>query len=360
MISTQKHQAWLLTLSVFTILFFNLYERYVPVSPELLYGTEFNFLSEKWSSSDKGISIPTKGTVSLYSDDYSTVTHITQLVPAMQQYRLLRLSADTKSSNIPRGHEHWMSARVILLSHTDDGIPVYNIPHNLVNLYGDHDWSHSSGVFKIVDGADKISVSVQLANVSGTFWVKNLRLQAVSEKESFNAIRSILIVLWLITILWIMTPLIRPAYTNMCFRITIALGSVITAGTLMPAHIRDDIEQVLHPSRIIQHASILHTSTTFQFFPIYLAPDIYKTGHFILFFLITSFALRCRFNKLPHLHILYNLILFALVTEILQLFIAGRNAGLHDLIVNFFSIILGLLLLLISQATLNRINNIQS
>jgi hypothetical protein len=159
MIGIQRYQMWVLSLAALTILFFNLYGRYVPVSPELLSDTEFNLSSSQWTYSNTDIVSSANGVIRLHSDNYSTNTYITQVLPTLKHNKLLRLSADTKTSHVSRGLQPWMSARITLLSIKHDGTPIYSIPHNLVNLYDSHDWSHYSNVFRVPEIASKISIS---------------------------------------------------------------------------------------------------------------------------------------------------------------------------------------------------------
>ena len=186
MIGTQHLQAFLLLLSILTILFFNLYERYIPVGPELLEDTRFTLTTSKWRYSNTGITNSTDGVIRLHSDVYSPDIYVTQSLPSIKNHNLLLLSAETKTQNVSRGQKRWMSARIILLPIKQDDIPIYSTPHNLVNIYGDHEWSQSRKVFKIPETTTKISVSAQLLNVTGTFWVRKISLRAASEKSFYE------------------------------------------------------------------------------------------------------------------------------------------------------------------------------
>lgn len=356
MIGAKHPQILALSLVFITILFFNLYERYVPISAELLDNTEFNLPLSKWNYSNIDTINSSNGIIRLHSDNYSTDAYITQLLPIKKHNKLLRLSADTKTSQVSRNQKYWMSARIILLSHRQNGTPIYGAPHNLVNLHGDSSWSHSSRVFKIPETADKIGISAQLANVTGTFWIRNISLQAVSEKTSFQVIRIILIGLWLAMALYIAPVIIRALTANKYYQIALILGMVITIGVMLPASIRDELELFLLNTKTANQPSVM-SIFSFQLLPISLPLNIYKTGHFILFFLITLTMYNGKPKYLSNLYIFYNILVFALMTEALQLFITGRNPGIRDLLIDTGGIIFGLLIYLIKQFLFDRSEN---
>ncbi len=344
--SHSKHAQFLfLSLSILTILFFNLYERYTPVSPELLDNTELSPPSTKWNYPGTESISSNGGTIRLHSDNYSTDTYITQTIPVVKPYKFLRLSADTKTQAVSKGRQHWMSARVILLTYKPDGTPIYSIPHNLINLYGSHEWSLSSNVFKIPETTSKISISAQLTNVTGTFWVKDLSLRAVDEKASFRILRIILMGIWVAIIISTLPFLMQQANESKCYRVALSLGLIISIGALVPADIKNSFEQFFFNSVSITPPSVINRFT-FQLIPENFSFNTYKIGHFILFSLISFIFLHCKSKQLPGRHVLYDLFFFAITTEVLQLFIVGRNPSLRDLLIDFSGIILGMLLYL--------------
>jgi len=338
----------LLLLSIGTILLFNLHEKYAVSGPELLRNAGFDNNIAEWELTPHGIStiVPAAGSVRLHSEIPVTSVKITQYVPGAARYPLLRLSCDIKTQNVAEGQERWMTARVLLVSHDSQGKPMYHLPHTLINLSGSHNWEHHEAVFKIDASTASISVSAQLAYAIGTMWVKNPSLRPVTQMDSFYMLRTMAAFLWAAVILWIVAPLIRMALGNTQRATVIALAVVIALGALMPVALKIRIGSSLFPGDSISELHDAYPDAAlFKFTPLLPAPDIFKAGHFILFVMLAAAAFSRGAYPESRARLLSFLLLFALVTEVLQLFVGGRGAQLGDLVIDTAGIAAGLMLL---------------
>jgi hypothetical protein len=347
-ISTQIKVTALLLLALGTILFFNYHERYAVVGPELIRNAHFHPPLPEWKHSARGVTIPAPGTVELQSTSPDVTIHITQDIPDARRFALLRLTCQTATRNVRQGIKPWMTARVILLSHDRDGKPLYRLPHTLTNRLGTHDWKHHERVFSVARGASKISLSLQLARASGTLLVRNLSLRPVTEKASYRKLRLLAILLWVSAACWVTVPLVRSATGNTSRIIFLALGLLIIFGTLMPESLKLDIGTALFPS-LAEIPVIPPDSARFRVIPLLPALNIFKAGHFVLFALFAGFAFSRRPYKIPRNHMLGYLLLFALITEVLQLLDPGRTASLGDLLIDSAGIVTGIILTRIMQ-----------
>jgi VanZ family protein len=344
--------AALLLLSIATILLFNLHEKYTVSGPELLNNASFDNNLAGWVHTPHGISTsdPAVGGVRLHSEIPATSIQITQIIPDAKPYPLLRLSCDIKTHNVAEGKARWMTARVLLVSHDLKENPMYHLPHTLINLSGTHNWEHHEAVFPIDANATSISVSVQLAQATGTMWVKNISLRPVTQMDSFYTLRITAALLWVVVILWIAAPLTRWALGNIQSATVIALAVIIALGTLMPVALKVYISSSLFPGDLNSELHVAFSDVAFfKFTPLLPTPDIFKAGHFILFAMLAAAAFSRRTFPASRSGLLAFLLLFALVTEVLQLFVGGRGAQLGDLVIDSAGIATGLMLLWLAR-----------
>ena len=342
----------LLLLSISTILLFNLHEKYTVSGPELLHNASFDNNLAEWEHTKHGVSpiVPAVGGVRLHSVIPSTSVQISQVIPGAEHYPLLRLSCDIKTQNVAAGQKQWMMARVLLVSHNLKGKPMYHLPHTLVNLSSTNNWEYHEVVFTTDANTATISISAQLAQATGTMWVRNLSLRPVIQADSFYMLRNAAALLWAVVILWIAVPLTRWALGNTQHATVIVLAVVISLGALMPASLKVRIGNSLFPGYLDSELHVVSSDAAFfKFTPLLPTPDIFKVGHFILFAMLAAAAFSRRTFPVSRSGLLGFLLLFALVTEVLQLFVGGRSAQLGDLIIDSAGIATGLMLLWLAR-----------
>lgn len=338
----------LLLLSIGSILFFNLHEKYAVIGPEQLRNAHFDNNLEGWKRTPYGVfaPVPAVGGILLQSGLPATSVQLDQIIPGAERFPLLRLSCDIETRNVSEGKERWMTARVVLVSYNREGKPMYNLPHTLANISGTHNWEHHEAVFAIDAKATSISVSIQLAQATGSMWVKNLSLRPVVQKDSFHKLRYAVALLWAAIILWVAVPITVSAAGNAQRTAVIALALIIAFGVLMPEALKVYIGSLLSHRVANNELLAVHSEAAqFKFTPIIITPDIFKAGHFILFAMLAAVAFSRRTYPASRARLLCYLLLFALITEILQLFVAGRGAQLSDFIIDSAGIATGLLLL---------------
>jgi hypothetical protein len=335
----------LLLLSVSTILFFNLYARFVVIGPELLRNNLFHNNLAEWEYFDQSVSVPNldEGIVRLHSDNPAIIVGLSQTIPEATHYRLLKLACDTKTSNVPQGRGGWNTARVILVSHDPKGIPLWHLPYALAILHGTHEWEHHEEVFAVAADASRVSIFAQLAQTTGTLWVKNLSLRPVTEVASFGKFRNAVMLLWAVVAFWIVIPLVQSAFGHAHRSIIMALALAILFGALMPESLKERIGSSLFPSLV--EPSVTASAATFKFTPLLSTPTIFEAGHLVMFAMLAAAAFYRRPYPVSRAQMLGYLLFFALVTEVLQLFVDGRSAQFSDVLVDSAGITMGWALL---------------
>lgn len=340
----------LLLLSLGTILFFNFYDRYVVTGPELLLNNHFQNNLAKWEHSTHGVSIqaPGNGVARIDSDNNRDIVDLRQVVHVARHYSLLKLSCEVKTLNLPQGQGSWNTARILLVLHDQNAAPMYHLPHALTILHGTHDWERHVGVFPVTPNAVKAQIFFQLAQTTGTIWVKNPSLQPVAEALSFQKYRNGATLLWIVVGLWIAVPLIKSAFLNIHHAAIVALALIIILGVLMPESLKEEIGSSMFPS-LVEPSAITHSTGIFKFTPLLPALDIYKVGHFVMFAILAVVTFSRRLFQISPIQISIYLLLFALVTEILQLLVDGRSAQLGDVLIDGAGIAAGVMLLRIAR-----------
>jgi len=344
--SASYKAATLLLLSIATILFFNLYERYTVIGPELLQNGDFDNSSTGVTTTN-----PAVGSTRLHSDAPANFVYTSQDITDFQHYPLLRLSYEIKTVNVSRGPFDWMAARIVLLTSLNpNGTPTHLQTHVLTNIHGTHKWERHEVVFTTHADTSKLNVSAQLAKATGTFWVKNLSLLPVKETALFDTIRTMISILWIFLTFWIATPIALSALGNIRRTSVLILALAISFGALMPEAQKARIGNALLTTKGAGQLPIIHSNmAVFRFSPLLPSPDIYKAGHFVMFAFLSIAALSHRPYPISRIRTLFYLLLFAMATEVLQLLVLGRSAQLGDLIIDGAGIATALILLWVAH-----------
>ena len=179
-------------------------------------------------------------------------------------------------------------------------------------------------------------------------WVKHISLQPLVEVESFQLLRLFATLLWVFTIVLTIISLTRSALGNVHRTAILGIALTIAVGVLMPENIKEHIGSSLFHALARQSAPTVD-ATTFKLTPLLPELDIYKAGHFVMFVMLASVAFYHRPYPISRAQMFGYLLLFALVTEVLQLFVAGRSAQLGDVLIDSEGIFTGWILSYISR-----------
>ena len=308
-----------LTLSVGTILLFNVVDRYQFSGRELLVNNNFHQKLEGWEEVGAGVVVIGDGqpVVRLTSEDDHESVAIKQVLGSLGKDQLVRFSGEMKTEGVEPAGKEWQGARLMLVGLNDDGTPMYEVPHVLTARHGTADWEYFSKVFAPNDGVAELQVVVQLLKVKGSVWVKGLSLRPVSERPIYKAYWVVDVVVWIAVMFWVLAPYRHVAISSIWHMLIIIMLAGILVGVLMPPDFKNSVGSMLRSS-----------------FPwISDAGALFRVGHFLSFAslsLVVFWKARSRRDVFEKLGLL---VLFAMVTEVLQLLVDGRNSQVWD----FFS-----------------------
>lgn len=339
----------ILILCFSTVLFFKYSGRYDISGPELIGDPHFNQGLARWERSGSVTLLPQTGEAVLDNASPVANVHLTQTIPDFKRGDRMAYSCDLRISNVRKGDAYWKKARVVLAFYDNSGKGMYFLPHVLVEKVGDTNWEHYERVFRVPAQAVEARASIQLPEATGNMRVRNLSLRPVTESQSFTRHRLLLIATWLAVLGWIAVYIIHfrlPVVRKPMFILTVL---AVILGTLLPQQVKSVLDQRIQQVAIhanMEEQNALDGSTVAPpihrlTLPVSAILIVYKTGHVMMFALLSFVAFVNKPQKLPVRQLVVCLLVFALSTEVLQLFIEGRESRWQDFAIDTIGIMLG-------------------
>ena len=296
-------------------------ERYEIKNVELVRNNNFSDHLKYWKKSGSGVvsTNPDESEIVLTSKNNTMISSIFQEFNGLANLgQSVLLTAKIKTNDVDYGEKAWESARIIFVGINSDNKPMYYVPHSLAMLNGSTDWVKYSKVFSLFSEVDKYFLKIQLVNVKGAISIRNLSLRPVVEKTTYQIFWFTAILLWCLTFIYILKPYYREWVAQKNTSGVILFGLIILAGIIMPVNFKHILSE-----------------TVFTYIPLFSREnELFGVGHFFLFFLISILILFKALKRNVIFEAFSLLILFALVTETLQLLVDGRNFSLVDLAID--------------------------
>lgn len=342
-----------------TAYFFGMTSQYETTGDELLVNGNFYEGFSAWTrSSRQGIALVSGAVLSSVSPE--KVEAISQVISIGTGTRLLRFSGDLKTVGVIPGNQYWKEARLILAEQNPTGSILPGKAHILASLHDSHSWKRYENVFKVGKEVTEVRIIVQLLRATGSMWVRNLSVQQVTERADFRNYRLVAGVLWLLTLSWIVLPWARTARISLK-GIAIAIVFVgIVVGTLVPQELKDNIESILQP--VFFHSSDIFPVTAVsestrvtlevkKYLAFSLPFSAWKLGHFISYAMLAMITVWSLNTYRSILASIIVLILFAVVSEVLQFLVIGRVPRITDISINVVGIAAGLMIVFVWHAS---------
>lgn len=296
----------------------------------------------------------------------------------------VRVVVEAKADRMVPGPERWQTGRVQINSYDAQGRLLWYWPRDVVEVSGDTGWRHVETVIATTGDLGAVFVLIYNGALSGVMTIRDLDVAGVVERPAFAVLRAILIAAWALLGLCATRALVRGRRHLAARALLLALAAVALLGTLTPqpyfqrasVPIESLARSWLTPSVVgVVTSSSESGEVATEVAPLAdgassneldaasrdaappaegtserlnrrgrpepkaYEPTFKQAGHFAVFAAL-AIALVWAFPEVPLLVRAIYLLVFALVTECLQLFLITRGASLADLAVDLAGIAL--------------------
>lgn len=344
--------------------------RYVAVVDDLLSARLSQATQAGWQMTDAGADVAV--------DQGQTVFRLAAVAGQGPSAAWVRLSlppdlqgvlvtAEAKSDRIVPGREGWETGRIQVNSFDSQGRYLWYWPGLVADVSGTTDWRPFREVIPVTGDLTAAYLVIYNGAQSGVMSVRNLQVAGAVERPAFAVLRPILIVSWALLGLWGAWLLVRTRRRAVPRAALLGLMAAALAGILTPqpylgyvsAPIEDLIKSVLvHPAVPTPTAQDDAAETrgttdrengraeTTRTLPASREAGAFElslkqAGHFAVFACLVV-ALGWAFPHLSGFAPGFYLLLFAVATESLQLFLITRSARMIDLAIDAAGILVGL------------------
>lgn len=338
--------AAILLLCVLTVVFFENYQHYEIDGKDLLNNSDFAQGLDGWenSGSSGSISVNNRMELRIDSTDNRRVVYVRQHIKNTSKYHFLRFSGEMKTGGVVRGEKHWQTARLMVVGLNAAGKQLWSKPNFIATQYGSGNWQKYNAVFETRKNVKKYLISIDMPMVKGTLWVKGLSLHPVHEIASYEYYRFIAIIFWLAVCFWILIDYVRRQNPIRKQVLTAIVLCGILVGLLIP-----ETDVIALHYYLLSIFPILSDS-------LHLGRRVWSINmhviwHTMTFSLLTLIVNWCVVSGARMFRNYGLLILFALITEVLQLLADGRKAELKDFLIDVSAISITLILLATQRAS---------
>lgn len=323
----------LLLLFALTILIPNSIDQYEISGDEFLINNRFEQKFNNWHVAGDVTIVKKKlqTVLQLKSDNNQKIISIKQTLGNIRKGQSVQFVSAMKISDVEQGNKAWKAARIIFVALDENGGSIYNVPHILIAKNGTSDWENISKVFVAISHAAEYYVEIQLVNVTGEMWVKDISLRPVEETQSYRNFQGIILFLWMGVLFWMLITYQHTIFASKWNFLIITMIVIALSGALVSADLKHSVMEVLK--------LVLPWVEEEESF--------FRVGHFLVYCMLsiivfwkTESARQVIFSSLL-------IVLFAMATEILQFLVDGRTPRISDFYIDLSGIALGLFISLI-------------
>jgi len=205
---------------------------------------------------------------------------------------------------------------------------------NIGKLDGLSDNYEVSRIVALTDNITRFSLVLTNKQTSAEFALVNASVSLLTEQPVFIKVRAAIFLAWSLLLVIALYYLYTHA-SGVMFAVITGVISLTIAGVLMPETISSGTVKPVYNT--LQNMLGLTGDEILEY--------AYKIGHFVFFFLSTFILLLYRKQlRLPVWEIYFLVILFAIATEGLQLYLSDRTTRVSDLLIDFSAIVAGAML----------------
>ncbi len=338
----------------------------------------FKELGAHWTGSPAGIAITKGSAYTLVLVKRGTKqTLVTQTVPNPQRYENIRVAVDISLHDVSAGANWWRQAGVILLGFDKNKTRMAYWPYKVALISGTKAWAAYELVVPIATQMERLQLFLFHGGETGRVLMKNLRVDAVSERVWFYSAKFLLIGFWIALGLWVLVPLLVQRRNSVVAHLTFLVFISMLGGALMP---QPELSQFVRPTLNVltnlakatrgakedrdtktnvtqkaqkKAAQPADKPTAQSEKPLHPQPAALPVrfegdhGQYTLHFLshvALGFLVTFAFRGTPPWKLFAYLILAATVTELAQIFVITRSAGIGDGLANMAGAATGLVL----------------
>lgn len=383
---TAKRNLFASVFAVLTVgamaLFFNVYEPWRPVGPELIPDGSFSTpaATNIWSGwNDLTRLVPDGGwkgspgvVLAASSNEHGilrfTVCDLTN-VPAF------RVSLRATAHGVVRGEKKYHAPRAVFFFNDAKAKSLYGRHHSVLSISKDTGWQRYTDFFPVPKGAVNARLHIQNLGVAGVMQIDDISVVPVRERSDAPWWKLFFGALWT-TAFGLCLFALRPWARRYGFLIMITL-TLIMIGIVLPGKFLDDsITKALHTAKSLRPKTVVIApapagqpvkETAAQSAPSKPpAPkedrveQTHVIGHFTLFSLL-AFLSALSWVSAPYslrraVAVFAGLVFFAAATEVLQFIPPGRSAGLSDLSIDVVGMGVAVVLILLLRGIQRLIN----
>lgn len=336
----------------FMALFFNLYEPWQPIGPELIPDGSFSSpaATNTWIGWNQKAKVTADGgfggspgiVLTTSSNEHGilrfTVYDLTN-VPAF------RVSLRATAQGVVKGKEGYFLPRAVFFYKDTKAKSLFSLHHGIMIIPKDRSWRRYKDFFPVPNDAVNAQLQIQNLGVAGIMQVDEVSVIPVCARPSAPFWKLFFGTLWTMSFglcLFVLRPWVR----RYGFLIMVTLFLIMTGIVLPKDILNGTIEKTVQTAKNLAPKTVPLASQP----PVQAekeapaqpaAPDLtvvdqtHLVGHFTLFSLLaflSALSWLCTPPSLKHTSAVFaGLVLFAAATEVLQFITADRAAALSDL-----------------------------
>ncbi|NKB57750.1 MAG: hypothetical protein GKS00_15595 [Alphaproteobacteria bacterium] len=373
-------------LGLISLAIFQTNNRYVVAETNILPNLDFRQQGSHWIGTRNGIKLRrTPAPVLEFSNEGRRQTMVTQVLRNPHRFENVHVSVDIRIDKVVPGPIWWQQAGILLLAFDRRGARMTHWPSEVVLISGTHPWQQYEAIIPVSANIARFQLFLVHGGKAGLMQVKNIRVDAVDEAFWFVAAKPLLIAFWVVAAFWVLIPLLIERRKTLSAYLALFVFLITLAGALTPQPllsessrpVSDKLTRFIAPTektadrkkaparQSVKERPLLEapnetmtSASRVKTRPVTLASAItgdsgQYTAHFFSHLLL-GFLVSLVFFEVAWWRLLGYLLLAATATELLQIFVITRSAGIADGMANVAGVIAGLALCLGWQAARHR------
>lgn len=238
----------------------------------------------------------------------------------------LRLTGELGARNISLDHHSWAGGALAITYFDENGVRVRQ--KAAVRLLSDSPMEKYEYVERIDEEVKKIGVSIRLLRASGSLSVRSVTLTRLNEVATYKAVKVVLASAWLILLLYGLFRGFR-TLTRRNFLFVSGFVIITLMGLLAPKELTRFTTQQFE--LIMSWVPWFSATNPLlgDFFQSLSTIQNSTFAHFFIFFVCGIYS-GYRLRQFNDEFAICGLLVFAFVTEVLQMFVEGRSSNLVD------------------------------